>query len=240
MIAYISRGLTDSEKKLDVRELEISAVLFACEQLRPYLESNNRPFLIQTDHRNLTWLTNVKHDGKLARWALRLSSFPFHLEHLKGTDNAEADALSRNPISFTSQPALDRAPLWFEEGEQLPRAPAADMDLGTDASSTSRPAAVAVHAVGIHWETRTIDPQPSRSELIAEQNATHTADICAMIWYARKRAPIGITNRNNEIKARHQRPPRRLTLDTMANDSAWRMTYSCAFAARGTTPHGSW
>ena len=182
VIAYISRGLTEAEKKLDVRELEISAVLFACEQLRPYLESNNRPFLIQTDHRNLTWLTNVKHDGKLARWALRLSSFPFHLEHLKGTDNAEADALSRNPIAFTSQPILDKAPLWFEEGSRLPSAPARGDDVikslhvTPDSSAATshldprlpRPA-VGVHAVGIHWQTHTVDPQPSRTELIEEQ-----------------------------------------------------------------------
>ena len=55
VIAYLSRSVTPAEARLDVRELEYLAVLYTCETLRPYLQ-NNRPLLIQTDHKNLMWL----------------------------------------------------------------------------------------------------------------------------------------------------------------------------------------
>ena len=71
VIAYLSRSATPAEARLDVRELEYLAVLYTCETLRPYLQ-NNRPLLIQTDHKKPYVVENVKHDnGRLARWALR-------------------------------------------------------------------------------------------------------------------------------------------------------------------------
>ena len=139
VIAYLSRSLTPAEARLDVRELECLAVLYACESLRPYLQ-NNRPFLIQTDHKNLTWLRNVKHDsGRLARWALRLSEFSYFLEHIPGTANSEADALSRNPVAFA--------------------APVTAMAICA-ATDDIQP---------IVWSPRTVDPQPSRAEFVEEQ-----------------------------------------------------------------------
>ena len=139
VIAYLSRSVTPAEARLDVRELECLAVLYACENLRPYLQ-NNRPFLIQTDHKNLMWLKNVKHDsGRLARWALRLAEFPYFLEHIQGTANPEADALSRNPVVFAEPPAVMAI---------------------CSATDAVQP---------IHWEPRTVEPQPSRAEFILEQ-----------------------------------------------------------------------
>jgi len=141
VIAYLSRGLTPAETRLDVRELECLAVIHACESLRPYLQ-NNRPFLIQTDHKNLTWLRNVKHDsGRLARWALRLSEFPYYLEHIPGTANVEADALSRNPVVFASENAV-----------------MATLDEGEDVQP-------------MVWAPHTVEPQPDRQELIIAQKA---------------------------------------------------------------------
>ena len=148
VIAYLSRGLTAAEARLDVREIECLAVLFACEQLRPYLQ-NGRPFLIQCDHRNLTWLMNIKHDqGKLARWALRLSEFPFHLEAIPGTANTEADALSRNP----ARAALSNPISFTSGGAQVA------------AVGDSDPAPVTMQ-----WQPRVIEPAPGRTELIQAQ-----------------------------------------------------------------------
>jgi len=139
VIAYLSRSLTPAETRLDVRELECLAVHYACESLRPYLQ-NNRPFLIQSDHKNLTWLRNVKHDsGRLARWALRLSEFPYFLEHIPGTANVEADALSRHPVTFAEETAVMSV---LAAGENV------------------QP---------MVWTPHTVEPQPSRAELIAAQ-----------------------------------------------------------------------
>jgi transposase InsO family protein len=97
VIAYLSRSLSPAEQKWHIRELEALAIVWACEQLRPYLYG--RKFIIQTDHDSLRWFLNVKHtSGRLARWALKLSEYEFTIEHRKGKLNDNADALSRPPI----------------------------------------------------------------------------------------------------------------------------------------------
>ena len=61
-----------------------------------------RPFKIQTDHRALVWLNQLKDkNSRLTRWSLSLQPFKFEVAHRVGTDNSNADALSRaasNPI----------------------------------------------------------------------------------------------------------------------------------------------
>ena len=171
VIAYLSRSLTPAEARLDVRELECLAVLYACESLRPYLQ-NNRPFLIQTDHKNLTWLRNVKHDsGRLARWALRLSEFSYFLEHIPGTANTEADALSRNPVAFAAPPVVMAICAATEEVQP------------------------------IEWTPRTVEPQPSRTELIIEQkrdpfckNLRHQAQLCTDSLFKHEGATLCVEN----------------------------------------------
>ena len=171
VIAYLSRSLTPAEARLDVRELECLAVLYACESLRPYLQ-NNRPFLIQTDHKNLTWLRNVKHDsGRLARWALRLSEFSYFLEHIPGTANTEADALSRNPVACAAPPVV--MAIWAATEKVQP----------------------------IEWTPRTVEPQPSRTELIIEQkrdpfckNLRHQAQLCTDSLFKHEGATLCVEN----------------------------------------------
>lgn len=41
VICYLSRALTAPEQKWHIRELEVLAILWACEQLRPYLYTAN-------------------------------------------------------------------------------------------------------------------------------------------------------------------------------------------------------
>ena len=59
-------------------------------------------FKIQTDHRALVWLNQLKDkNSRLTRWSLSLQPFNFEAAHRVGTDNSNADALSRaasNPI----------------------------------------------------------------------------------------------------------------------------------------------
>ena len=56
------------------------------------------PFLIQTDHQTLQWLSNVKDENShLARWSLALQQNQFDIKHRHGRTNANADSLSRVP-----------------------------------------------------------------------------------------------------------------------------------------------
>ena len=97
VVHYLSRQLTDAEKKWDVREKELLAVVWACEGLRPYLVGQS--FIVETDHANLQWLMAGKRQtGRLARWVLRLQEFTFEVKHKPGKANTNADALSRLPV----------------------------------------------------------------------------------------------------------------------------------------------
>lgn len=93
-VAYASRSLTDAEKKYSTYELEALAVLFGTERFKFYLE--HREFSLETDNQALSWvLARPRKTGRIARWAVRLSAFKFSVRHIRGQENAVADALSR-------------------------------------------------------------------------------------------------------------------------------------------------
>ena len=55
-----------------------------------------RHFVVQTDHRALTFLDSAKHlNPRLIRWCLRLQQFTFTVRYRPGKQNINADALSR-------------------------------------------------------------------------------------------------------------------------------------------------
>ena len=96
-VAYASRTLSDTETNYSTIEKELLAILFCVETFRPYLYG--RKFTLETDHRPLVWLHNVKNPGsKLTRWRFRLSEYDYDIVYKKGSINSNADALSRNPL----------------------------------------------------------------------------------------------------------------------------------------------
>ena len=61
---------------------------------RPYLFGTH--FRVQTDHRPLRWLMQMKRENpKLLRWSISLQGMDFTVEHRPRTDHANADGLSR-------------------------------------------------------------------------------------------------------------------------------------------------
>ncbi|UYV82733.1 hypothetical protein LAZ67_22000691 [Cordylochernes scorpioides] len=56
-------------------------------------------FTIFSDHHALQWLKSIKNPaGRLFRWSLRLSAYDYESRYIKGTQQYEADLLSRNPF----------------------------------------------------------------------------------------------------------------------------------------------
>jgi transposase InsO family protein len=98
-VLFLSRSLSESERKWAARELEALAVVWAVNELRPYLEGG--PFTVQTDHESLQWLMRTTTPGRLSRWALALQEFLPHMaiEYRKGLENGNADFFSRFPLS---------------------------------------------------------------------------------------------------------------------------------------------
>ena len=102
-VALVSRTLTDTEKKSSVYELECLAVVFALDKLRRYLE--HAEFQLEDENQALSWLlAHPRHLGKIGRWEVKISSFKFRAQHVRGTQNVVADALSRMYHLYCEEP----------------------------------------------------------------------------------------------------------------------------------------
>ena len=66
IILFYSRSTTADERKWDTRELEILAIMATLEHFHPIIDG--RHLKIQTDHKNLKYLMDIKNPtGKLGR-----------------------------------------------------------------------------------------------------------------------------------------------------------------------------
>jgi hypothetical protein len=105
-IAYASRTLNNAEKKYPTVEKELLATVWGCKYFRKYLYG--RRFTIVTDHRPLTWIFNVKDpSSRLLRWRLKLEEYDYKVVYRKGSNNTNADALSRIHVAATSRESKD-------------------------------------------------------------------------------------------------------------------------------------
>jgi hypothetical protein len=96
-IAYASRTLNSAELNYSTVEKECLAIVWACKHFRPYLLG--RKFQILTDHRELTWIFNVKDpSSRLLRWKLLLEEYDYEIKYKPGKQNMNADSLSRYPV----------------------------------------------------------------------------------------------------------------------------------------------
>lgn len=109
-IAYFSKKLLSREVHYAAVEKECLAIWLGVRAFSTYLIG--RPFTLQTDHRALQWLQQFREkNSRLMRWSLSLQPYQFTVEHRKGVDNANADALSRLVAS------TDESRLQKEEGD---------------------------------------------------------------------------------------------------------------------------
>jgi hypothetical protein len=105
-VAFFSRKLNDAERNYSVYDKELLAIVDCLKFWRHYLVSPVEPTRILTDHKNLLFfktphLLKPRH----ARWAELLSQFPFVLDHIPGSLNRVADALSRANSNLTPSPS---------------------------------------------------------------------------------------------------------------------------------------
>ena len=98
-IAYFSKKMSPAEQNYNIYEKELLAIVEALKHWKIYLQGAKYPVTIHTDHMNLRTFTTTKvlDNRRLARWAEELANYDLIIKHVKGTDNARADALSRKP-----------------------------------------------------------------------------------------------------------------------------------------------
>lgn len=100
--AFFSRRLSPAERNYDVGDRELLAVKLALEEWRHHLEGAALPFLVWTDHKNLTYLRGAKRlNARQARWSLFFARFNFSISYRPGSRNTKPDALSRQFDSDT-------------------------------------------------------------------------------------------------------------------------------------------
>lgn len=97
-IQFVSRTLHEPERKWDIGEKEMLALIFCLKEFRPYIALQK--FTIRTDRLSLVYLKNAKDPIKtrIARWAMQLNEFECEVVFKPGKTNVVADALSRNPV----------------------------------------------------------------------------------------------------------------------------------------------
>ena len=94
-VAYRSKKLSPAERNYDTREKEFMALFDACSHWRHYLH-NDEPFTLRTDHESLKYVQTMPHmSNRIARWMEKMADFHYKIEHIAGTKNVVADALSR-------------------------------------------------------------------------------------------------------------------------------------------------
>lgn len=101
MVACISRSLNKHESNYSSYKGECLAAVWAVKMFKHFL--HGKQFTLVTDHQPLKWLMgSATLEGAHARWACILQEFDFDIVHRPGSENANADALSRMPLQNTA------------------------------------------------------------------------------------------------------------------------------------------
>ena len=103
-IAYGGRDLNPAERNYSTTKRDALAVVEGIKKFCNYLYGQK--FTIYTDHNALRWLMSIKDpNGRLARWALFIQQYDFTIVYKAGSENSDADALSRR--CYTTTPTLN-------------------------------------------------------------------------------------------------------------------------------------
>lgn len=106
LIQWISRRFLPREKNYTFTEKECLSVVWAIQKFSPFL---HQKFILRNDLQALKWLLAQKEAKKrLARWIMKISSFDYEFQHVKGKENQIADALSRGVVKMYKCEAKER------------------------------------------------------------------------------------------------------------------------------------
>ena len=103
-VAYFSATLNKAERNYDIYGLELYAIVQALRHWRWLLAGAKHKVKIYSDHKNLQYWKSPQHiNCRIAREVLELSEYDYEIHHVKGKENARADALSRQPDYYQGE-----------------------------------------------------------------------------------------------------------------------------------------
>ena len=95
-VSYFSKKFLKYQKNYSVVEKETLGLVLALEHFDVYLGSTPFKIKVYTDHNPLTFLKIMKNKNqRLVRWSLALQEYNLEIQHIPGSENVVADALSR-------------------------------------------------------------------------------------------------------------------------------------------------
>ena len=95
-VSYFSKKFLKYQKNYSVVEKETLGLVLALEHFDVYLGSTPFKIKVYTDHNPLTFLKTMKNKNqRLARWSLALQEYNLEIQHIPGSEDVVADALSR-------------------------------------------------------------------------------------------------------------------------------------------------
>jgi hypothetical protein len=95
-VSCLSKGFTEVEKRYDVHDRELLAIIRALESLRHFLMGSKHPITILSDHKNLAYFRTKQFlTDRQVRWADYLSKFDINLRYRPGKQSSVPDLLSR-------------------------------------------------------------------------------------------------------------------------------------------------
>ena len=140
-----SRFLSEAETRYAMIELELLAIVWACQKTRMLIEGLSRKnFTIWTDHMplvpilskySLPQITNKR----LQRLRMKIDHLQFNIEWVKGKDNIEADALSRAPFKrATKSDEIDETEEENLEKEKIAKICLNAIEIGSENDTDAR------------------------------------------------------------------------------------------------------
>ena len=95
-VSYFSKKFLKYQKNYSVVEKETLGLVLALEHFDVYLGSTPFKIKVYTDHNPLTFLKTMKNKNqRLVRWSLALQEYNLEIQHIPGSEDVVADALSR-------------------------------------------------------------------------------------------------------------------------------------------------
>lgn len=111
-VVYFSRKLNDTERRWQVHDQELGAIVNVFEEWRAWLLGANDPVLVFSDHANLRYFMTAQNlTARQARWASFLSEFNFDILHISGKLNP-ADPASRRSDFAEGKDTTDKVVLF--------------------------------------------------------------------------------------------------------------------------------